>query len=120
MYLKSFRLNDILYINITPSITLVYFRMIPVHRLLLRTGILSQSQSAFVFSTINHERTGFTGFSDSPLSHKKLDQRNGIIPSYSTSTTSSSCRHGCFTEDIPEELEYLPKSRWRYVTSSYK
>ena len=21
--------------------------------------------------------------------------------------TSSSCRHGCFTEEIPEELEYI-------------
>ena len=35
------------------------------------------------------------------LFHTKIDQRNGIIASYFTSTTSSSCRHGCFTEENP-------------------
>ena len=53
------------------------------------------------------------------LFHTKIDQRNGITASYFTSTTSSLCRHGCFTEEIPEELEYLPKRRCHYATSSY-
>ena len=37
----------------------------------------------------------------------KIYPMHGIIASYSTSTTSASCRHGCFTltEEIPEELD---------------
>ena len=49
--------------------------MIPVHPLLLRTGIPSQSYSAFVFSTINSWRSGFSGSSDSPLSHKNRSKK---------------------------------------------
>ena len=54
------------------------------------------------------------------LFQTKIDQRNSIIASYFTSTTSSSCRHGCFTEEIPEELEYLPKRRCRYAYKQQK
>ena len=64
-----------MYINITPSLKRVYFRMIPVHPLLLRTEFQVKVSLHLCFLQKIHERSGFTRFSDSPLSNKNRSKK---------------------------------------------
>ena len=78
-------------------------QMIQVHPLRPTENESSKSKLVFICA-LHNTFMGGIDLLDS-LYHTKIDQINGIIASYSTSTTSSSCRHGCFTEEIPEELD---------------